>query len=124
MSRIVAESKPSLRKSSSAESRILRAVSSALGVAFAGSIDLNVFNLSIGQQAPFCQALFCTRSETLVPKRLIVGETRKLEAISLRSRWPQADAWGYVLWVYLFGVTPKRAPISGQERRVLRRQFG
>src|ERR1022692_2569549 len=47
MSRIVVMSKPSCRNSSSAESRIRRPVSSALGVTFEDGIDLNVFKKSM-----------------------------------------------------------------------------
>src|SRR5450759_1493355 len=52
MSRMVAVSKPSCRKSSNAESRIRRPVSSALGVAFVDGIDLNVFNKSMAPTKP------------------------------------------------------------------------
>src|ERR1041384_1139799 len=45
MSRIVALSKPSFRKSSRADSRILRPVSSALDVVLACVIILNAFNI-------------------------------------------------------------------------------
>jgi hypothetical protein len=47
MPRIVALSNPSCRKSASAASRILRPVSSALGVDFVVGVDLNVFNINV-----------------------------------------------------------------------------